>query len=65
MMTQDEFFSLPELPPEKPPIGGSLGCTVLKTEGEYVLESWESCDGRDWWTETVDNVRYRRRWGDV
>lgn len=63
-MTIEEFFLLPELhrpAPKSPdhPDDRGFGLAPLRSEGEYILERWESPDSRLWWTQTIDGIRYR------
>ena len=60
-MKVSEFFLLPELPPIESGLSpNSFGLAVPKIEGEHVVEAWQTEDGRAWWSETIDGVRYRR-----
>ncbi len=47
--------------PEAPPVvvnGNAFGYAAPRIEGEYAWYDGES--GAEWWTETIDGVRYRR-----
>jgi hypothetical protein len=62
-MLKTDFWALPIKLIEVSPSGG-LGYAAPKIEGESYVRSWESPDGRDWWSETIDGVRYRRAYAE-
>ncbi len=61
-MTIVDFFALPEMEPVEPPFNSGFGLAIPRIEGEAFIECYDSPDGRGWWSETHDGVRYRRRY---
>lgn len=64
-MTIGEFMAIPlRIVPVRGG-GRGFGLAVPLFEGEHTLPCWLSPDGKDYWTETIDGVRWRCRYGEA